>query len=382
MIYLDHNATTPLHPRVFEAMEPFLKERWGNASSPHRLGRDARMAVEEARVKIAECVGAEPEEIVFTAGGTESDNLAIRGVLQAVAKARKGWVVTSAVEHHAVLHTCQALEQAGHRIDYLPVNEDGQVELDAAARVLTSQTDLLSVMFANNETGVVNPVVELAELARERGVLIHTDAVQALGKVPLNLKKLGVDLASFAAHKVYGPKGVGFLYVRRGTPLAPVLTGGHQERGLRPGTENVAGIVGMAEAVALVCEAVEKEKARLSELRDRLERSICQRLGAVKVNGQAAPRVANTSSLSFDAVEGESLVLALDLEGICVSSGSACTTGAPEPSHVLKAMGVPPRLAQGTIRISLGLNTTAEEIDRTVETLEKVVQKLRAISSV
>lgn len=381
MIYLDHNATTPLHPRVFEAMVPYLKEHHGNPSSLYRLGRLAKLAIENARGRIAEYLGCNPREIIFTAGGTEADNLALRGVTRARKEAGKH-IVTSAVEHHAVLHTCRALAEDGFQVTYLPVRESGQVDVDEVARSLTSETILLSIMLANNETGVVNPVGEIAEMAAERGVLVHTDAVQALGKIPVQLHSLGVDLAAFAGHKIYGPKGSGFLYLKHRTPLASVITGGSHEYGLRAGTENVAGIVGLAEAVALACDGLSTEAERLKGLRRYLEKSMSQRLSGVKINGSSARRVPNTSNLTFHGVDGESLVFALDIGGICVSTGSACATGDPEPSHVLLAMGLTGREAQGSIRVSLGKNTTASDIDATLDKLVDAVNKLRAVSSI
>lgn len=381
MIYLDHNATTPLHPRVLAAMEPWLRDRWGNPSSPHRLGHEARVAVERARERIAQGLGFRPSEVVFCASGTESDNLALRGVARALA-GRGRHLVTTAVEHHAVLHTGRALEREGFRVTCAPVTGDGVVDVEALAAALGPETVLVSVMHANNETGVVQPVEEIAALARSRGVLFHTDAVQTVGKLPRRPGELGADLVTFSAHKIRGPKGVGALCVREGTPLEPVVTGGAQERGLRAGTENVAGIVGLAEAVALALEGSAGEEDRLGALRDRLEREVVAGLRGVRVNGAGAPRVPNTSSLSFGGVDGESVVLGLDLLGICVSTGSACTTGDPEPSHVLLAMGVPPRLAQGTVRISLGQETTEEDVQAAARALVETVERLRRISSV
>lgn len=381
MIYLDHNATTPLHPRVLDAMEPYLKEYHGNPSSLYRPGREAKTAVENARSRIAHCLGCSPSEIVFTAGGTEADNLAIRGIAHA-RKSPGNHIVTSSVEHHAVLHTCKALEEDGYRVTYLPVRKDGRVDPDEVARNLTPETTLVSIMLANNETGAINPVEDIAKIAAERGVLFHTDAVQALGKIPIQIQTLGADVAAFAGHKIYGPKGSGFLYVKQGTPIAPAITGGSHEYGLRAGTENVAGIVGLAEAVVLASSTLESEAKRLEALRHRLETGISERLSGVRVNSSSAPRVPNTSNFSFQGVDGESIVLALDLEGICVSTGSACSTGDPEPSHVLLAMGLSAREAQGSIRISLGKDTTEAEIDSTVDSLVGAVERLRAISSI
>jgi cysteine desulfurase len=380
-IYLDHNATTPLHPGVFAAMEPYLTRHWGNPSSLYRPGREAKAAVEGARRRISDCLGCESDEIVFTAGGTEADNLALRGTTRA--QRDKGrHIVTSAIEHHAVLHTCRALEEDGLRVTYLPVSDDGRVDPGVLADSLLDDTILVSIMLANNETGAINPMEDIAKIATQRGVLLHTDAVQTLGKIPTDVRRLGVDLAAFAGHKIYGPKGTGFLYVKRGTPLVPCITGGSHERGLRAGTENVAGIVGLAEAVTLACNALEAEAVRLEILRDRLETRVCEQLSGVKVNGRTAARVPNTSNLSFPGVDGESIVVAMDLEGICVSTGSACSTGDPEPSHVLMAMGLSAAQAQGSIRVSLGKDTTEEDVDYTVRAMVAEVERLRAVSSV
>ena len=381
MIYLDYNATTPLHPRVLDAMQPYLTEHYGNPSSLYRPGREAKTAVENARRRIADCLGCSPSEIVFTAGGTEADNLAVRGIARSRKNSGKH-IVTSAIEHHAVLHTCKALEEDGYQVTYLPVGEDGQVDLDEVAESLTPETILISIMLANNETGVINPIEHVARIATKRSVLFHTDAVQALGKIPIQIQDLGVDLAAFAGHKIYGPKGSGFLYVKRGTPLAPVITGGSHEHGLRAGTENVAGIVGLAEAVLLASNTLETEAKRLDTLRSRLEAGVSERLAGARINGGPVPRVPNTSNLSFRGIDGESIVVALDMEGICISTGSACSTGDPEPSHVLTAMGRSAREAQGSIRLSLGKGTTEEDIDLTVRTLVGIIERLRTISSI
>jgi cysteine desulfurase len=380
VIYLDHNATTSIHPRAFEAMVPYLRERWGNPSSPYRFGTEARVAVERARTRIAECVGCKPAELVFCSSGTESDNLALRGVAQAL-KSKGNHIVTTGIEHPAVLNTCKALEREGYRITYLPVNRDGVVEIEALAASLGAQTILVTVMHANNETGVVQPVEEIAAIPRKRGIVFHTDAVQSAGKLPQRLGELGADLITFSGHKLYGPKGVAALYVRDGTPLAPVTTGGAHEHGLRAGTENVAGIVGFAEAVTLAFESSETEGQRLRALRDRLEREVSSAIRRVKLNGARAPRVPNTSNMSFQGVDGESIVLGLDVRGICVSTGSACSTGDPEPSHVLLAMGLSAREAQGSIRLSLGRETREEDIGLTVQTLVETVERLRRVSS-
>jgi cysteine desulfurase len=380
MIYLDHNATTPLDARVLEAMMPYLQDRWGNPSSPYRFGNQAKAAVEKSREQIADCMGCKPSEIIFTSSGTESDNLAVRGVVRAV-RSHGNHIVTSAIEHHALLHTCKALEEDGCRVSNLPVSADGVIRLEDLERILKPETILVSIMHANNETGVLQPVEEIAALLKNRGIVFHTDAVQSAGKIPLSLSKLGADLVSFSGHKIYGPKGTAALIVREGTPLDPLITGGPHERGLRAGTENVAGIVGLSKAVSMAVESLESESKRLQNLRDKLERRICSELPDVKVNGVGALRVPNTTNLSFDSVDGESVVLDLDLRGICVSTGSACSTGDPEPSHVLLAMGLAPKQAQGSIRISLGRHTREEDIDIVVDDLVDTVERLRVISS-
>lgn len=381
MIYLDHNATTPLAAQAMDAMSTYLCERWGNPSSPHRFGKEAKLAVEMARERIARCVGCDPCELVFTSGGTESDNLALRGAARAL-RNRGKHIVTSAVEHHAVLNTCRALEEDGYRVTCLPVNSDGIVEPEWVAKSLTAETILVSIMHANNETGVIQPLKEIAGIAKKRDVLFHTDAVQTVGKIPIQLDETGANLVSFSGHKIYGPKGIGVLYVKKGTPLAPILTGGSHERGLRAGTENVAAIVGLSEAVVLACGSLESEAKRIEVLRDDLERRIIATVAGVRVNGGVSQRVPNTSNLSFQSVDGEAIVLGLDLLGICVSTGSACSTGAPEPSHVLLAMGLSAREAQGSIRLSLGKDTTVQDIDFVARSISDVLTRLRCISSV
>jgi len=361
-------------------MAPYLTEQFGNASSYYQLGREARTALDEARQKTAACIGARSEEIVFTAGGTEADNLALRGVARAL-REQGNHLVASCIEHHAVLETCKALAEEGFEVSLVPVDGDGRVDPDEVRRTLRPETILLSVMAANNETGAIQPLQELSEIAREQGVLLHSDAVQAVGKVAVDVDEMGVDLLALSAHKVYGPKGVGALYVRQGTPLIPAITGGHQELGLRAGTENVAGIVGLAEAMIIATEILEYEARRLTGLRDRLERGILEQLDSARLNSGRVSRVPNTSNMSFPFVDGESILLHLDLRGICASTGSACTTDSPQPSHVLQAMGLEPRLAQGSIRFSLGHDNTAEQIDETVEAMSKIVPQLCTISS-
>jgi cysteine desulfurase len=381
VIYLDYNATTPLDSRVFEAMVPYMNKYWGNPSSPYSFGNQARIAVEKARERVAECLGCKPTEIVFTSCGTESDNLAVRGVANALLR-RGDHIMTTAIEHHAVLNTCKALEEEGCRVTYLPAGSDGAVRIEDVEKNLCSDTVLITVMHANNETGVLQPVEKIAALAKRRGMVFHMDAVQTAGKIPRRLCEFGADLISISGHKFCGPKGAAALYIREGTPLDPLLTGGPHERSLRAGTENVAGIVGLSHALALATESSENEYKRLQNLRDRFESQIRSVVPGMKINGASAPRVPNTSSMSFDSVDGESIVLGLDLRGIYVSTGSACSTGDPEPSHVLLAMGLSPKEAQGSIRISLGKDTREEDIDSVVGALADTVKRLRGISSI
>lgn len=379
MIYLDYNATTPCDPRVVEAMLPFFREHFGNPSSLHRLGQAARQMVEKARSVIARSIGARDEEIVFTSGGTESNNLAIRGVAQALRK-KGNHLVTSSIEHHAVLNVFRALEKEGFVVTYLPVDREGLVHPEDLKKALRPETILVSIMHANNETGVIEPVEELSRVVREHGAVFHTDAVQTVGKIPIWVDDLGVDLLSASAHKFYGPKGVGFLYIRKGTRLVPQILGGHHERGRRAGTENVPGIVGMAKALEIAQDEMHEEARRVGALRDRLEEELQARIPDIVIVSRGASRLYNTSLVLVEYVEGESLLLNLDFEGICVSSGSACTSSSLEPSHVLLACGYPHALAHGSIRFSLGKWTTEEEISRVVAVFPGIVEKLRAIS--
>lgn len=371
-IYADHAATTPLRPEVREAMLPHLGPAGFNPSSLHAEGRFARNALDEARAEIAALLGARPREIVFTAGGTESDNLAIFGAARA-AGGRGRHIVSTPAEHHAVLRALEALGAEGHEVTLLPVDAGGRVSPDAFAAALRPDTALATVMLANNELGTVAPVAEFAALARSRGVVFHTDAVQAPGRLPLDVETLGVDLLSLSAHKLYGPKGVGLLYVRSGTPIAPRMLGGSQEHGLRAGTENVAGIVGFARALALAVAELRDEAARLAGLRDRFEAGLAA-LGGVRVNAASAPRLPNVSSVAFESMSAGELLARLDLEGVAVSAGSACASGAAEPSHVLQAIGLPPWAALGTIRFSFGKLTTEED----VEALERMLPGILA----
>ena len=380
IIYLDHNATTPLDEAVLEAMMPYLTTRYGNPSSVHRAGQEAKKGLEWAREKVAEILGAQPGEIIFTSGGTESDNLAIFGVTKALEKVGKKHVVTSAIEHHAVLETVNYLKKLGFDVTVVGVDENGVVNPDDVAEAIREDTALVTIMYANNETGAIQPIREIAGICREKGVLFHTDAVQAAGKIPLNVDELGVDLLSISAHKFYGPKGVGALYVRKRTPILPVYHGGKHERGIRPGTENVAGIVGLAKALEIATEKLEEEAERVGRLRDYLEELVVEKIGHISINAKGAPRVPNTTNISFHFIEGEAILLGLSLKGICASSGSACTSGDIRPSHVLTAMGIPAETCQGAIRFSLGRSNTKEQIEFTVDALAEIVPRLREMS--
>ena len=374
-VYLDHNATTPLDPRVLEEMLPFLRDDFGNPSSLHWFGQRARAAVEEARASVAALVGAESAEIVFTASGSESDNMALRGVAAKARAPRRGLVV-GGLEHHAVLNTARALREEGWPVEIVRVREDGIVDLEDLAVKLGAGSALVSLMLANNETGVLQPVAEAARLARKHGALVHCDAVQAGGKLPIDVRTLDVDLLTLSAHKLCGPKGVGCLYVRRGTPMGALVRGGGQERNRRAGTENVAGIVGFGVAAALAAEVLPAEAARLRRLRDRLEERLLALPGARRNGGE--PRLANTANVSFPGAEAEDLVMALDLEGIAVSTGAACAAGGVEPSHVLRAMGLPPERVQSSLRLSLGRCTTETDVDRAADVIAAVLGRVRA----
>ncbi len=376
-VYLDHNASTPLHPEALDAMLPYLTERFGNPSSVHGFGREAREGLDAAREQIASFLRVSKEEIIFTSGGTESDNLAVKGV---AAGRRGGHIVTSSIEHHAVLRTCQALEQQGFTVTYLPVDGDGLVDPDGVRRALRADTILLTIMHANSEVGTVQPVEEIGRVARERGIPFHVDAVQTFGKLPLDLDALGIDLLSFSSHKIYGPKGVAGLYVRRGTKMVSIQHGGEHERRRRAGTENVAGIVGFGKAVEVRARDMAAEAVRLTALRDRLWEGVNARVPEVRLNGHPTRRLPGTCNMSFHRVESESIVLGLDLKGVGVSAGSACTSGNVEPSYVLVAMGVPIPWAMGAVRCSLGRGTSAEDIDYVVESIEPLVAKLRSAS--
>lgn len=379
-VYLDHAATTPVHPQVVEAMLPYFSERYGNASSIHSLGREARQGLEEARATVAGILNCRGEEIIFTSGGTESDNLAIRGVSW-MNRRRGDHIITSSVEHHAVSHTCEQMErQFGFEVTYLPVDEYGLVDSRDVERAITETTILISIMYANNEVGTVEPIAEIGEIARRRGIPFHTDAVQAAGALSLDVQELDVDLLTLSAHKFYGPKGVGLLYVREGVGVLPIQTGGGHERGRRSGTENVAGIVGLATALTLAEERREEESIRLAALRDRLIEGLLSSIDHCCLLGHPQKRLPNNANIAFEYVEGEGILVGLDLEGIAASSGSACSTGSADPSHVLLAMGVRPDLARGAIRMTLGRENTEEDVDRVSEVLPAIVERLRAMS--
>jgi cysteine desulfurase len=378
-VYLDYNATTPVDRAVLEAMLPYFAENFGNASSIHSSGQSARGAVDAARESVAALLGAKPGEIVFTSGGTEADNLAIFGTVAASRKSRKH-VVTTSIEHHAVLHACEELERQGVEVTYVPVNGQGIVDPDEVRRALRPETILITVMHANNELGTIQPVAEIGRIAAEGDVLFHSDAVQSAGKLPLDVTRLGVDFLSISAHKIYGPKGVGVLYVRSDTPLEPRFRGGHHERDRRPGTENVPGIVGLGKAAELARTQLIEDANAIGALRDHLEEALLEQIPAVRVNGDRRSRVPNTTNLLFSGAGGEALVIALDLDGIACSTGAACSSGAVEPSHVLTAIGLSHDEARSSLRFSLGRPTTGEEIDRALGVILAVVERLRALS--
>lgn len=379
-VYFDHSATTPVHPAVAEEMCKYLTDNFGNPTSLHSYGRIVRKAVEEAREKVAQAIGADPKEIVFTSGGTESDNMAIHGV--AYGNRNKGnHIITSAVEHHAVLNTVKALGKEGFTITILPVDKYGMVSVDDVAAAITDKTILITIMHANNEVGSIMPIREIGRLAKEKGIIFHTDAVQSFGKIPVNVDDLGVDLLTISGHKIYGPKGIGALYVRSRTRWRQTLLhGGAQERLRRAGTENVPGIIALGKAAELAVANLEEESARLTRLRDRLIKEIMEKIDHVQLTGHPTNRLPNHVSITFDFIEGESMLLSLDMKGVAASSGSACTSGSLEPSHVLLSMGIPHEVAHGSIRITMGKDNTDEDIDYFMEVMPPIVKRLRAMS--
>ena len=376
-VYLDHNASTPVHPEVLETMLPYFSERFGNPSSIHGFGREARDGLDTARERISSFLRVSKDEVVFTSGGTESDNMAIKGV--AAARGR-GHLVTSAVEHHAVLRTCETLAKQGFDLTVLPVDGHGMVNPDDVRRAMRPDTILVTIMHANSEVGTIQPVAEIGRITREHGVVFHVDGVQTFGKLPLDLDALNIDLLSFSGHKIYGPKGIAGLYIRKGTKMASVQHGGEHERRRRAGTENVPGAVGLGKAVEVRARDMASEEMRVRNLRDRLWTGLTERVPEVRLNGHPTERLPGTCNVCFRHIESESIVLGLDLKGIGVSAGSACTSGSVEPSHVLVAMGVPLDWAMGTVRCSLGRTTTAEDIDYVLDSVEPLAGKLRSLS--
>jgi cysteine desulfurase len=379
-VYFDYNATTPLAPAVTEAVVQATREIFGNASSIHHFGQQAKAVMDDARSAVATLVNADPSEIVFTSGGTEADNFAIRGAAEALDVTGRKHLIASAIEHEAVLNTLKALARRGWRTTLLPLEASGIVSPDRLREAITADTAVVSVMHANNEIGTIQPIAALAAIAHEHGALMHTDAVQSVGKIPVDVRALGVDLLSLSAHKFNGPKGAGVLWIKRGTRMQPIATGGKHERNRRAGTENVPAIAGLGVAARLAASKLVNEAARVGALRDRLEAGILRAVPGTAVNGAIDARVPNTSNISFDRVEAESLLIALDLEGIAVSTGSACSSGTLEPSHVLRAMGLPTHRTQNSLRFSLGMFSTEEEVDRVVEVLPRLVEKLRGLT--
>lgn len=380
-VYLDNAATTALSPKVLEKMMPYLTDIYGNASSPHSFGQTARIGVEHAREQVARAINADPSEIVFTGCGTESDNTVLFGVAERYAK-KGDHIITTNVEHHAILHSCAALEKKGIKVTYLPVDKDCLVTPEQVRDAITDKTILVSVMFANNEVGTIMPIPEIAAVCHEKGVLFHTDAVQAAGHIPIDVKAMGIDMLSISGHKFHGPKGVGVLYERKGIRLPSYIIGGEQEKGRRAGTENVAGIVGLGEALELAVTNMSETSARMTRMRDRLIEGIEATIPEVKLNGHRTKRLPNNVNFSIKYIEGESILLMLDMAGIAASSGSACTSGSLDPSHVLLALGLTHEVAHGSVRMTLGDDTTDEDIDYVLETLPKVAHRLRAMSPI
>ena len=378
-VYMDHNATTPVHPEILEAMMPFFRDQFGNPSSIHWAGREVKSALDEAREKVAALLKANPQEILFTSGGTESDNMAIKGVAYSL-KEKGRHIITSRVEHHAVLHTCQFLEKAGYEVTYLPVDSEGLINPENLRRAIRPDTILITIMMANNETGTISPFQEIGEVAREKGVVFHTDAVQAVGKIPIDLQKFPAEILSLSGHKLYAPKGIGAQYIRSGVRFAQLVHGGSQEANRRAGTENIPSIIGLGKACEIAQRDFDRRVQHLLGLRERLHQGIIRQIPHIKLNGHPTKRLPNTLNMSFLYIEGESILLNLDLEGVAVSSGSACTSGSLDPSHVLLAMGVPHEIAQSAIRFSLGWKNTEQEVDYVLEVLPRIVQRLRDIS--
>jgi cysteine desulfurase len=380
-IYLDNAATTPVDKKVLEAMLPYYSDIFGNPSSLHSHGQEAKKAIEEAREKVAKALGADFDEIYFTSGGSESDNWALKGVAYAL-KEKGNHIITTEIEHHAVLNTCRYLEKEGFKVTYLPVDEYGLVKPEDLKKAITDKTILVSIMFANNEIGTIEPIEELVKIAHEKNVYFHTDAVQAVGNIPIDVKKLDVDLLSLSAHKIYGPKGVGALYIKKGVKIHSLIQGGTQERNRRAGTENVPGIVGLGEAIELITKNLDSHINKLTFLRDKLINGILEKIPYTRLNGHPTKRLPGNVNVSFEFIDGESLILNLDMAGICASSGSACTSGSLEPSHVLLAIGLSKELARGSLRLTIGKDNTEEDIDKVLEALPQIVKRLRSISQI
>jgi cysteine desulfurase len=377
-IYFDNNATTPIAPEVMDGMLPYLRKFYGNPSSMHTFGGYLHRKIEDERAKVAALINAEPEEIIFTSCGTESDNTAIMSAIESYPQKRH--VITTKVEHPAVLNFCKHLARKGYRVTFLPVDNLGRLDMDAFLKAIDNDTVIVSIMYANNETGVIFPIEEIGGILKERKIVFHTDAVQAVGKIPINIKELSVDMLSISGHKLHAPKGVGALYVRKGTRFYPYIIGGHQEHGRRAGTENVASIIGLGKACELAKEHLHKEAGYLSSLRDKLEKALLDLCPDSQINGDIINRLPNTTNMSFRYIEGEAILLRLDEYGICASSGSACTSGSLEPSHVLRAMGIPYTAIHGSIRFSLSRFNTEEEVDKVIEVMPSIIRELRQLS--
>ena len=378
--YMDYSATTYVKPEVLDAMMPFFTEKFGNPSSFYGISRETKMAVDNARAQVAKAINCDPNEVYFTGGGSEADNWAIKGI--ATAHMKKGnHIITTKIEHHAVLHTCEFLEKFGFEVTYLDVNEEGFVDLKQLEEAITDKTILVSIMFANNEIGTIQPIKEIGAICREKKVLFHTDAVQAIGSVPVDVKEMNIDLLSLAGHKLYGPKGIGALYIRKGVRIDNLIHGGGQERGRRAGTENIPGVVGLGKAIEIATENIEENRARLTVLRDKLIDGILERIPYARLNGpRGDKRLPGNSNISFEFIEGESILLSLDFEGICASSGSACTSGSLDPSHVLLAIGLPHEKAHGSLRTTLGAASTEEDVEKLLNELPPIIERLRNMS--